>query len=123
MPKLTELPLRENLLPFVNDVKQDETMLFKGNLPLNLTDLANGNGEGCWFQFLNPEDKEKYEANGDETIEAILLNDSVYWPPIEYGTVLKLKGRGDKRPVLDVDWVQEMLKDEIDFKQIMKERE
>lgn len=97
----------------LDEIVLEDNKYFKGNLPKSSEGFESGNGEGCWFQALTDKDLEVERNNiKDETFEAILLNDSLYFLNIfMYGTVIKLKCRGeDRRPVLDYDWLDDIIK-------------
>jgi hypothetical protein len=120
--KLSEIPIHEKSgLPLLSDFVVNDEQIFKGNIPDTMAGWVDGNGEGVWLQGLTEEDTANArDDNYTGTIQVILRNSSVYWSPMKYGTVLQFTARGNKRPVLDIDWVQEHLaKIDVDFKQIL----
>lgn len=75
-------------------------LIFKVNLPATRDDFLSGNGEGCFVSI----DEETYKAWEDDkniggVYEGALLNDSIYYPNLQYGDKIKFELRGDKRPV------------------------
>ena len=102
--------------PFVVKAEQAEesvalndSNLFKGNIPDSKDSYESGNGEGCWWTFETPKDKEVYEGDKEgTTFMAILCNDSIYYPLV-YGTVIQMEVRHAFRPVVDMKWFKEQL--------------
>ncbi len=87
----------------------------KGNLPRSQEGFRNGNGEGVWIQPFSESDQEIYDTNitGD-SFQAILLNDSIYYP-FPYGTLLYFKNYGTEvRPVLDYEWFDGVVQENSD---------
>lgn len=83
----------------------NEDKYFKVNIPDSKEGYNSGNGEGMWCQPLTEEDEKIYES-GSGSFDVVLLNDSVYIPPLFYGTVIRAEARGNKRPVLDIEWLR-----------------
>lgn len=68
------------------------------------------NGEGVWG-WVPPEDKQKYDDDSfTGNLTVILCNDPLYYSGILLaGQEVVVRCNGDKRPILDPDWVQEHL--------------
>lgn len=78
---------------------------FMGNLPSCQEEYNSGNGEGCHFLPLTEVDRDKYDEDCETgTINAIILNNSIFYPLLSWGTIVQLECRGKKRPVLDLAW-------------------
>lgn len=93
----------------IKQISIDENLIyqysFMGNLPSCQEEYQNGNGEGCHFLPLTETDRKKYDEDcGAGTINAIILNDSIFYPSLNWGTIVQLECRGKKRPVLDLAW-------------------
>ena len=75
---------------------------FLVNLPRNWPSYKSGNGEGVWAVALKEEDYAQYTSISDNgTMEVMLLNDSIHYSKLKWGTIVEAEHRGDKRPVLD----------------------
>lgn len=76
------------------------THYIKVNLPATEENFLNGNGEGC---FVLVDDKTYQDWEDDTKFGGVyygtLINDSIYYPEMEYGTEIKFELRGDERPV------------------------
>ena len=85
----------------------------KVNLPDNLEDYTNGNGEGVWAYIVDDKDLEKYKTDvADEEIKVIICNDSVYYPGmIRYGDELTAELRGGKRPIVNFHMLEKLEKE------------
>lgn len=84
------------------------------NLPETKSGFIRGNGEGCWAYILDDEDVEKYDK-GEEKFKVALMNHSVYYPGLlAWGTIIQVIGRGDNRPVMDIDWFKEITSIELE---------
>lgn len=73
--------------------------IMKVNVPDNACSWRSGNGEGMWGYIRREEDLPKYDA-GEGEFEVILLNTSVCWPQLPWGTIITAEGRGENRPVI-----------------------
>lgn len=115
----------ESQLPVLKEFQTRQQRNFKANLPDDTKSWKAGNGEGCWFQALSKEDMDNCQnSNYRGSISAILLNDSIYWPALHYGTVVRLECRACARPVLDVEWLHTiLLLAGVDFKAMLDEEE
>jgi len=71
----------------------------KVNVPDSEAGFKSGNGEGMWGYIRREEDLQKYDEGKGE-FEVILLNTSVYWPQLPWGTIITAEGRGGNRPVI-----------------------
>lgn len=71
----------------------------KINLPESLEGFKKGLGEGIWIEI----DMSFREIYNGSTIggsyEGKLLNDSVYYPLLEWGSTVRFELRGSNRPV------------------------
>lgn len=80
-------------------IPKTNEMLFKVNLPSNAESYESGNGEGVWACG-NKETFEAWEKDIDSGVYFVkMLNYSVYYPKLEYGTIVAIEMRGKKRPV------------------------
>lgn len=78
---------------------EDNRKLFKVNLPQTFDDYLSGNGEGMWA-CCSEKDQAKIDEDVAEGIIFVkLLNDSIYYPELEYGTIIPVELRGECRPV------------------------
>ena len=77
---------------------------FQVNLPDNKQAYKSGNGEGIWVVAESEEDFKKYiedkPTDHKTTIKVKVLNNSVYYPSISYGTVIEVELRKGKRPIM-----------------------
>jgi hypothetical protein len=71
----------------------------KVNIPEDWNGHRSGNGEGMWAFIRHEEDQPKYDK-GEGEFELILLNTSIYWPQLKWGTVILAESRGGNRPVI-----------------------
>lgn len=88
----------------MNDINlEGEQFSFKVNLPSCEKDYLTGNGEGVWV-------KPSLDAHEDWHKDAVskynrtiyygkILNDSLYYPNLTYGTLIAFELRGENRPV------------------------
>jgi hypothetical protein len=92
------------------DIENDRRVI-KVNIPDSWRAYESGNGEGMWGYIRHEEDVEKYYAKGDvrSLFEVILLNSSVYYPVLEWGSVILAESRGNYRPVMARDMVEQVL--------------
>lgn len=83
--------------------KSKMTEYIKVNFPLTAEDFATGNGEGMWV-LVDKETKEAHDkdVSGGEWV-GILDNDSVYFPGLNHGEVVRFEMRRWKRPVAIFD--------------------
>lgn len=83
--------------------KSKMTEYIKVNFPLTAEDFATGNGEGMWV-LVDKETKEAHDkdVSGGEWV-GILDNDSVYFPGLNHGEVVRFEMRGENRPVAIFD--------------------
>lgn len=98
---------KDNKEIFYDDFELSTDNSFKINLPLTEDDYKSGNGEGIWC-CCSKEDLEKINNNIKGVYLVKILNDSVYYPSLKYGTVVICGYNGDNRPVA--------IKDELDSK-------
>lgn len=78
----------------------------KANLPLTEKAYRDGTGEGVWF-IVNDKTKADHDAGvSGARYYGILINHSVYYPELGRGELLPLEMRGDKRPVVPYDALQ-----------------
>ena len=94
----------------------------KFNIPMSIESYNSSNGEGCWALPYSEKDQKLFVLNEKGTFAKIILcNDSVYFQPLIYGTVLQVEIRGgDIRPILDINWMQKKLNGIIDFIELLK---
>ena len=77
------------------------------NLPDTAEHYESGNGEGCWAD-LEGAAREAYEHDAcGGRYEAVLRNDSIYYPGLACGTVVPIEMRGANRPVVPYAWLVE----------------
>jgi hypothetical protein len=123
--KVEEVNPIENNVDKIKSYSEDEIskLYIKVNLPSNISSYNSGNGEGCWAIPNTDEDAVILNEDKDKTTAKIILcNDSVYFPPLVYGSVLQVEIRCGQRAVLDVNWMHEqLLKIDLDFINILKE--
>lgn len=82
------------------------TKHIKANLPRNAEDYENGSGEGCFF-LVSERTKEAHDTNESGTVyEGLLDNDSIYYKDLLHGTLLPIEMRGERRPVVPLDYLQ-----------------
>ncbi len=83
--------------------KSKMTEYIKVNFPLTVEDFAAGNGEGMWV-LVDKETKEAHDkdVSGGEWV-GILSNDSIYFPGLRCGEVVRFEMRGEYRPVAIFD--------------------
>lgn len=114
-------------LPIIRSKSDQELqkLYLKVNIPGDMAAYKRGNGEGMWAIPLSDGDRIILDADKHgTTAKVILCNDSLYYPPMCYGTVLQVEMREGFRPVLDIDWAHEVLAPiGIDFKAILEERD
>lgn len=65
------------------------------------------NSEGCWALVSS----ETYAIEADDNnynteCKAILLNDSVFYSRLKYGTIIPFITNGKKRPFVSLDWLK-----------------
>ncbi len=79
------------------------TEYIKVNFPLTAEDFAAGNGEGMWV-LVDQVTKAAHETDvsGGEWV-GILDNDSIYFPDLNHGAVVRFEMRGEHRPVAILD--------------------
>lgn len=98
----------------------------KVNLPDTHAGFDSGNGEGIWLQPLRQQDVDVYNAEtAGETFLGFLLNGSIYYPPLIWGTVIKVKNmKADARPLIDKEWLDGVISDssngKMDLDKILK---
>lgn len=98
-----------DIIKAMSEASKDKLYL-KVNLPDTISGYRSGNGEGCWALPYTEEDKEILDKDEKDTkAKIILCNDSIYYRPLVYGSVLQVEIRPDARPVLDIEWMQEQL--------------
>lgn len=89
---------RKRQIPAIMKNKNYE---IKINLPDDSIKHRLGNGEGIWAIPINLKDYLKWNDDSKfDTIKVMLLNDSLYYPTLTWGSVIEVELRGDKRPVL-----------------------
>ena len=82
--------------------------LIKCNLPRTPEAYEVGNGEGCFF-LVDDKTKEAHDNDATEgTFFGILDNDSFDYPNLKHGVLLPLEMRGDKRPVVPLEVLQDL---------------
>ena len=78
-------------------------------IKVNLPDEENTtSSEGVWA-VVSSETYKKVEDDTDKGTECkgIIINDSVYYPSLRYGTVIPFITNGKKRPYIKFNWLQE----------------
>lgn len=80
------------------DITGNERIV-KVNIPHCWEGFRSGSGEGVWGYIRRAKDKMRYDRGVGE-FELVLLNTSIYWPQLVWGSVILAEGRGTKRPVL-----------------------
>lgn len=72
------------------------------NLPWDYDGYVSGNGEGVWVEAIsNPREYARYENRSRRGHMLVrLMNDSVYYPQLRAGSVVRVGLRGRHRPVL-----------------------
>lgn len=78
----------------------------KVNLPADRQGYERGNGEGCWA-VIKGDAVMAYEGDELGNYTATLENDSVYYPGLGVGDVVPIEMRGEFRPVVPYEWLQE----------------
>lgn len=81
-------------------------------IKVNLPDSPRStNGEGVWV-VTTAESSIKADDDNDKGSEckAILINDSVYYPNLRYGTIIPFTTNGSKRPYVKYKWLQDQIK-------------
>lgn len=79
--------------------KPCEDFYFKINLPDSESSYEDGNGEGVWC-YTDAESYKKWEDDCYHIkIFVRILNDSFYYTGLNYGTLIPVELRGEKRPV------------------------
>lgn len=105
----------ETISKYTDD--QLETLYLKINICDSLDAYLNGNGEGVWAIPLDEENKKILDEDKENTTAKIIMfNDSVYFRPLQAGSVIQVEIRPGYRPVMDINWMDEQLKDEVNFK-------
>lgn len=88
----------------------DEGKLFKVNLPFTKDDFLAGNGEGVWA-IADDETFEKLESGSNlENLYVRIFNDSMYYKGLLSETILPIETRGDNRPVVPYEYLNENYK-------------
>lgn len=68
----------------------------------------DNNGEGCWAIMSS---KTFVECDSDmqceKTYKAVLCNNSLFFNGLDYGTIIPVKSRGNLRPVVPYEWLNE----------------
>jgi len=85
---------------------EDTFRQIKVNLPDSNRGFISGNGEGIWALILEEDGVKKYkESKLGETFYVALLNNSIYYPPLSWGNIIKVKCTGKGyRPIIDKNW-------------------
>ena len=79
----------------------------KVNLPNSPTACEHGTGEGVYV-LVDAATKRDYDANAEGgEYEGILDNDSLYWLGLEHGEMVPFEMRGEYRPVVPFEWLNE----------------
>ena len=87
--------------------KMEKRIHRKVNLPNSAEAYERGNGEGV-FVLVDAETKRDYDANAEGgEYEGILDNDSWYWRGLDHGEVVPFEMRGEFRPVVPYEWLNE----------------
>jgi len=101
---------------FVSDDERhqliDRRKFIKVNLPDSEEKFESGNGEGIWIQTFTEADLNIYaNEKPGECFLGFLANHSIYYPELPWGTVIKVKNSEDKdlRPILDRDWISQVI--------------
>lgn len=82
--------------------------LVKVNLPDSQESYEHGNGEGCFARLIGAEACEAYWADAESgDYQALLDNDSWYYPGLKHGTTVPVEMRGRNRPVVPLKWLQD----------------
>lgn len=96
---------KDNSVIEYNITEEDKNNMFKINLPENEESYATNNGEGVWAYC----SKKDYIHNNTASCIFIarILNDSIYYPGLNYGAdiLVEYKG-GDLRPIAVLDELQ-----------------
>ena len=85
----------------------DRNELIKVNLPADMESYRHGFGEGVWV-LVDAKTKAAHDSDTQGGLyEGVLDNDSYYWTGLEHGAVIPFEMRGDRRPVVPFDWLEE----------------
>lgn len=86
-----------------------EKFHIKVNLPYNKSGYESGNGEGVWVlvDFETKAAHDNNEVTADPSYHGILDNDSVYYPKLKCGAELYFEMRGNMRPVVPLDFLND----------------
>ena len=77
----------------------------KVNLPASLDDWKTASGEGVWV-LVEQDAKDAYDSDEVGTVyEAIMDNDSVYFPGLCAGDKVPIEMRGSWRPTVPYSWL------------------
>lgn len=91
------------------DIITDERMI-KVNLPDTNASFESGNGEGIWAVPLTEVDEQIYHnSKSKETFQVALLNTAIYYP-FPWGSIITVETRGNNRPVLNYEWMDQVIK-------------
>lgn len=91
----------------IDDYKKKFRNLIKGNLTYTKESYEYSAGEGVWF-IVDDETKAAYDADeSGGAYEGVLANDSLYYIGLNHGVILPLEMRGNRRPVVPVEWLKE----------------
>lgn len=83
----------------MNIDRKKMTEYIQVNFPLTAEGFAAGNGEGMWV-LVNKETRAAYDADAaGGSYVGILDNDSIYYPGLNAGAVIRFEMRGKNRPV------------------------
>lgn len=86
-------------------VPEESEKCIQVNLPSTAEDFENGNGEGM-FACATEETYQEWDSNGEGIHFVKLLNDSVYYPGLSWGTIIPVELRGKDRPVALLEELQ-----------------
>lgn len=78
----------------------------KVNIPLTEENYLSGNGEGVWVEV---DEVTRAAYDNDATggrYHGILANDSLYYPGLGCGDEIEFEMRGDRRPVVSLDFLE-----------------
>lgn len=93
------------------------SLYLKANLCDSMEAYTDGIGEGIWAIPLDEDNKKLLDDDKKGTFAKIItFNNSLYFPALAAGSVVQVEIRPGNRPVLDINWMQEQLKDITDFK-------
>lgn len=88
------------------------------NIPFSEKEYNSGNGETVWVAISNDDHANKYHKDvSNDTIEVMLLNNSVGFPSLTQGSKISCELQGTKIPIIPWNSVKDLIFDEVTVNQ------